>query len=105
MVGQIIPWNFPLLMAVWKLAPAIAAGNCVVLKPAEQTPMGIMVMMDIIRDLLPPGVINVVNGDPDVPIEDVAGTVKELIQAGKVGHFGLSEPGAGPSGAPTRCSR
>ncbi len=61
-VGQIIPWNFPLLMAVWKLAPAIAAGNCVVLKPAEQTPMSIMVFMEMIADLLPPGVINVVNG-------------------------------------------
>ena len=61
-VGQIIPWNFPLLMAIWKLAPALAAGNCVVLKPAEQTPMGIMVLMDAIADLLPPGVINVVNG-------------------------------------------
>jgi aldehyde dehydrogenase len=61
-VGQIIPWNFPLLMAVWKLAPALAAGNCVVIKPAEQTPASIMVMMEIIADLLPPGVINVVNG-------------------------------------------
>ncbi|MBI3146539.1 MAG: aldehyde dehydrogenase [Pseudogulbenkiania sp.] len=61
-VGQIIPWNFPLLMAAWKLAPAIAAGNCVVLKPAEQTPMAIMVLMDLIGDLLPPGVLNVVNG-------------------------------------------
>ena len=61
-VGQIIPWNFPLLMAAWKLAPALAAGNCVVLKPAEQTPMGIMVLMDLIGDLLPPGVLNVVNG-------------------------------------------
>ena len=61
-VGQIIPWNFPLLMAVWKLAPALAAGNCVVLKPAEQTPMSIMVLMDVIGDLLPPGVLNVVNG-------------------------------------------
>ena len=61
-VGQIIPWNFPLLMAVWKLAPAIAAGNCVVLKPAEQTPFSIMVLMDLIGDLLPPGVLNVVNG-------------------------------------------
>ena len=61
-VAQIIPWNFPLLMAVWKLAPALAAGNCVILKPAEQTPMGIMVLMDIIGDLLPPGVVNVVNG-------------------------------------------
>ncbi|AVM75835.1 aldehyde dehydrogenase [Magnetospirillum gryphiswaldense] len=61
-VGQIIPWNFPILMAVWKLAPAIAAGNCVVLKPAEQTPVGIMVLMELIADILPPGVINVVNG-------------------------------------------
>jgi len=61
-VGQIIPWNFPILMAVWKLAPALAAGNCVVLKPAEQTPMSIMVVMDLVGDLLPPGVLNVVNG-------------------------------------------
>jgi len=61
-VGQIIPWNFPLLMAAWKVAPALAAGNCVVLKPAEQTPMGIMVFADIIGDLLPPGVFNIVNG-------------------------------------------
>lgn len=61
-VGQIIPWNFPILMAVWKLAPALAAGNCVVLKPAEQTPASIMVLMELIVDLLPPGVINVVNG-------------------------------------------
>ncbi len=61
-VGQIIPWNFPLLMATWKLAPALAAGNCVVLKPAEQTPMSIMVLMEMIGDILPPGVLNVVNG-------------------------------------------
>ena len=61
-VGQIIPWNFPLLMAAWKLTPALAAGNCVVLKPAEQTPASIMVMLDLIGDLLPPGVLNVVNG-------------------------------------------
>jgi aldehyde dehydrogenase len=61
-VAQIIPWNFPLLMATWKMAPALAAGNCVVLKPAEQTPMGIMVLMDLIGDLLPPGVLNVING-------------------------------------------
>jgi aldehyde dehydrogenase len=61
-VGQIIPWNFPLLMATWKLAPAIAAGNAVVLKPAEQTPASIMLLMDLIADLLPPGVLNVVNG-------------------------------------------
>ena len=61
-VGQIIPWNFPILMAVWKLAPALAAGNCVVLKPAEQTPASIMVLMELIGDLLPAGVLNVVNG-------------------------------------------
>jgi aldehyde dehydrogenase len=61
-VGQIIPWNFPLLMAVWKLAPALAAGNCVVLKPAEQTPLSILVLAELIADILPPGVINVVNG-------------------------------------------
>ncbi|MFA5964899.1 MAG: aldehyde dehydrogenase [Sphingomonas sp.] len=61
-VGQIIPWNFPILMAVWKLAPALAAGNCVVLKPAEQTPASIMILIELIADLLPPGVLNVVNG-------------------------------------------
>ncbi|HFX0520080.1 TPA: aldehyde dehydrogenase family protein, partial [Pseudomonas aeruginosa] len=61
-VGQIIPWNFPLLMAAWKLAPALAAGNCVVLKPAEQTPLGICVLLELIGDLLPPGVLNVVQG-------------------------------------------
>ena len=61
-VGQIIPWNFPILMAVWKLAPALAAGNCVVIKPAEQTPASIMVLMEVIGDLLPKGVVNVVEG-------------------------------------------
>ncbi|MFO6452710.1 MULTISPECIES: aldehyde dehydrogenase family protein [unclassified Aeromicrobium] len=61
-VGQIIPWNFPLLMATWKLAPALAAGNAVVLKPAEQTPASIMLLMELIADLLPAGVLNVVNG-------------------------------------------
>jgi len=61
-VGQIIPWNFPLLMAAWKIAPALAAGNCVVLKPAEQTPVSILVMLEQIQDLLPPGILNVVNG-------------------------------------------
>jgi len=61
-VGQIIPWNFPLLMACWKLAPALAAGNCVVLKPAEQTPVSILILMEVIADILPAGVINVVNG-------------------------------------------
>jgi aldehyde dehydrogenase len=61
-VGQIIPWNFPILMAVWKLAPALAAGNCVVLKPAEQTPASLLVVLELIGDLLPKGVLNVVNG-------------------------------------------
>ncbi|CAM3703363.1 Aldehyde dehydrogenase B [Vibrio aerogenes CECT 7868] len=61
-VGQIIPWNFPMLMAAWKLAPALAAGCCVVMKPAEQTPVSILVLMEKISDLLPPGVINIVNG-------------------------------------------
>lgn len=61
-VGQIIPWNFPILMAAWKLAPALAAGNCVVLKPAEQTPASILELMKIIADLLPAGVVNIVNG-------------------------------------------
>lgn len=61
-VGQIIPWNFPILMATWKIAPALAAGNCIVLKPAEQTPASILLVMELIADLLPPGVLNVVNG-------------------------------------------
>ncbi|MBY4675842.1 acetaldehyde dehydrogenase ExaC [Marinobacterium arenosum] len=61
-VGQIIPWNFPLLMAAWKLAPALAAGNCIVLKPAEQTPASILKLIEVIGDLLPAGVLNVVNG-------------------------------------------
>jgi aldehyde dehydrogenase len=61
-VGQIIPWNFPILMAAWKLAPALAAGNCVILKPAEQTPVSIMVLVELIQDLMPPGILNVVNG-------------------------------------------
>ena len=61
-VGQIIPWNFPILMAAWKLAPALGAGNCVVLKPAESTPISILVLAELIADLLPPGVLNVVNG-------------------------------------------
>ena len=61
-VGQIIPWNFPILMAAWKLAPAIGAGNCVVLKPAESTPISILILMELIADILPPGVLNIVNG-------------------------------------------
>lgn len=61
-VGQIIPWNFPILMAAWKIAPALAAGNCIVLKPAEQTPTSILVLVELIQDLLPKGVLNIVNG-------------------------------------------
>jgi aldehyde dehydrogenase len=61
-VGQIIPWNFPILMAAWKLAPALGAGNCVILKPAESTPISILLLVELIADLLPPGVLNVVNG-------------------------------------------
>jgi len=61
-VGQIIPWNFPILMAAWKIAPALAAGNCIVLKPAEQTPVSILLVMEVIADLLPAGVLNIVNG-------------------------------------------
>ncbi|WP_374295327.1 aldehyde dehydrogenase family protein [Acinetobacter sp.] len=61
-VGQIIPWNFPILMASWKLAPALAAGNCIVLKPAEQTPVSILILAELIQDLLPEGVLNIVNG-------------------------------------------
>ncbi len=61
-VGQIIPWNFPILMAAWKIAPALGAGNCVVLKPAEQTPISILILIDLIADLLPPGILNIVNG-------------------------------------------
>lgn len=66
-VGQIIPWNFPILMAAWKLAPALAAGNCVVLKPAEQTPWSILLVAELIQDILPAGVLNIINGyGPDV---------------------------------------
>jgi aldehyde dehydrogenase len=76
-VGQIIPWNFPLLMAIWKLAPALATGNCVVLKPAEQTPASIMVLMELIGHLLPPGVLNVVNGY-GLEVENLLHQVQEL---------------------------
>src|SRR5580698_5243598 len=61
-VGQIIPWNFPILMAAWKLAPALAAGNAVVIKPAEQTPLSLLVLAELIQDIVPPGVLNIVNG-------------------------------------------
>jgi aldehyde dehydrogenase len=61
-VAQIIPWNFPLLMAAWKIAPALAAGNCTIVKPAEQTPAGLIIFMELIKDVVPPGVLNVING-------------------------------------------
>ncbi len=61
-VGQIIPWNFPLLMAAWKIAPALVTGNCIVMKPAEQTPFSILKLIEVIEDLLPPGILNIVNG-------------------------------------------
>ncbi len=61
-VGAIIPWNFPLLMAAWKIAPAIAAGNCIIVKPAEQTPVSVLILMELLGDILPPGVVNIVNG-------------------------------------------
>jgi aldehyde dehydrogenase len=61
-VGQIIPWNFPILMAAWKLAPALAAGNCIVMKPAEQTPASILLVIELIQDLIPAGVLNIVSG-------------------------------------------
>ena len=61
-VGQIIPWNFPLMLACWKIAPALVTGNCIVMKPAEQTPVSILTLMELIGDLLPPGVLNIVNG-------------------------------------------
>lgn len=83
-VGQIIPWNFPLLMAAWKLAPALAAGNCVVLKPAEQTPTSIMVLMELIQDVVPAGVINVVTGYGAEAGEALA-TSKEIAKIGFTG--------------------
>ncbi|HEY5264037.1 MAG TPA: aldehyde dehydrogenase family protein, partial [Steroidobacteraceae bacterium] len=61
-VAQIIPWNFPILMAAWKLAPALAAGNAVIIKPAEQTPMSLLVLAELVQDLLPAGVLNIING-------------------------------------------
>lgn len=75
-VGQIIPWNFPLLMASWKLAPALAAGNCVVMKPAESTPVSILKLMEVIGDLLPPGALNIVNGMGRVAGEALASSTR-----------------------------
>ncbi len=75
-VGQIIPWNFPLLMAAWKLAPALAAGNCVIMKPAESTPVSILKLMEVIGDLLPGGVLNIVNGMGRVAGEALASSTR-----------------------------
>src|SRR4029078_5013230 len=88
-VGLIVPWNFPILMAAWKLAPAIAAGNCVVLKPAESTPVSIMVMAELIADLLPPGVLNIVNGygrEAGMPLASSK-------RIGKIAFTGSTAPG------------
>ena len=88
-VGQIIPWNFPLLMASWKMAPALAAGNCVVLKPARLTPLSVLLLMEIVGDLLPPGVVNVVNGAGGV-IGEYLATSKRIA---KVAFTGSTEVG------------
>ncbi|MAQ81946.1 MAG: aldehyde dehydrogenase [Maritimibacter sp.] len=88
-VGQIIPWNFSVLMAAWKLAPALAAGNCVVLKPAEQTPAAIMVLVECIADLLPDGVLNIVNGMG----AEVGGPLAESTRIAKIAFTGSTETG------------
>ncbi|SFR00376.1 acetaldehyde dehydrogenase ExaC [Poseidonocella sedimentorum] len=88
-VGQIIPWNFSILMAAWKLAPALAAGNCVVLKPAEQTPAAIMVVAELIADLLPDGVLNIVNGMGP----DVGGPLARSSRIAKIAFTGSTETG------------
>jgi len=88
-VGQIIPWNFSILMAAWKLAPALAAGNCVVLKPAEQTPAAILVLAELIADLLPDGVLNVINGYG----AEVGGALAESPRIAKIAFTGSTETG------------
>ena len=88
-VGQIIPWNFSVLMAAWKLAPALAAGNCIVLKPAEQTPAAIMVLIDVIADLLPDGVLNVINGMG----REVGAPLAESDRIAKIAFTGSTETG------------
>ncbi|HAT1577511.1 TPA: aldehyde dehydrogenase [Raoultella ornithinolytica] len=88
-VAQIIPWNFPLLMACWKLAPALAAGNCIVLKPARLTPLSVLLMMEIVGELLPPGVVNVVNG-AGAEIGEYLATSKRVA---KVAFTGSTEVG------------
>jgi len=88
-VGQIVPWNFPLLMAAWKLAPALAAGNCVVLKPSKNTPASILVLAELIGDILPPGVLNIVNGSGAEAGEALAGSKR----IAKIAFTGSTEIG------------
>jgi aldehyde dehydrogenase len=88
-VGQIIPWNFPLLMAAWKLAPAVVAGNCVVIKPASNTPLSLLVLLDLIGDLLPPGVINVVTG----PGGEIGKALASNPRIAKIGFTGETTTG------------
>jgi aldehyde dehydrogenase len=88
-VGQIIPWNFPLLMAAWKLAPAIVAGNCVVIKPASNTPLSLLVLMGLIGDLLPPGVLNVVTG----PGGEIGKALASNPRIAKIGFTGETTTG------------
>lgn len=94
-VGQIIPWNFPILMAAWKLAPALAAGNCVVMKPAEFTPISILIMMEVIADLLPPGTINIVNGYG----REVGAPLANSKRIAKIGFTGSTATGRAIAGA------
>jgi len=89
-VGQIIPWNFPLLMAAWKLAPALAAGNCVIMKPAEQTPASILVLIETIQDLLPPGILNILNGFG----AEVGQALAESTRIAKIAFTGSTPVGA-----------
>jgi len=94
-VGQIIPWNFPILMAAWKLAPALAAGNCVVLKPAEFTPVSIMILMEVIGDLLPAGTVNIVNGYG----REVGAPLANSKRIAKIGFTGSTATGRAIAGA------
>lgn len=94
-VGQIIPWNFPILMAAWKLAPALAAGNCVVLKPAEFTPISILVMIETFADLLPPGTVNIVNGYG----REVGAPLANSKRIAKIGFTGSTATGRAIAGA------
>lgn len=94
-VGQIIPWNFPILMAAWKLAPALAAGNCVVLKPAEFTPVSILIMLEVIGDLLPPGTVNIVNGYG----REVGAPLANSKRIAKIGFTGSTATGRAIAGA------